>query len=64
MKKWVVDMGGVFRYIATWDVVKHGLIAGFWRGFGVLFIVGRYSFLKITFSFPSTISGKFPALIS
>jgi hypothetical protein len=31
-------MGGVFRYIAAWDVVKYGLIVGFWRGFGVLFI--------------------------
>jgi len=44
MKKWIGDMGGVFRYIATWDVVKHGLIGGFCRGLRVLFIVCRFLF--------------------
>jgi hypothetical protein len=41
MKKWVVGVGGGFRYIATWDVVQYGLIAGFCRGLRVLFIRKR-----------------------
>jgi len=44
MRKWVGGVGGGFRYIATWDVVKHGLIAGFCRGLRVLFIVHSFFF--------------------
>jgi len=37
-------VGGGFGYIARWDVVKYGLVVGFWRGLGVLFIVYRFLF--------------------